>query len=299
MNNINNRYARCAAEMCDTLKFPEEAGRHLKELAETIPWETLAPLLDGMHLPETAPEAMRRAEQVTEPLDADGFGTLAFVLAASCETRRRYREKGLPDSVFLDTLGCLPRFMREVHAKTGRWGFDRGFWVWRQISGCLFRLGTLEYEYCEAHMAIPLPNGKVLPVQTPVLYVHIPSDAALDKDSLDETYQSARNFFDLHRKTVCERYGTPQTALCDSWLLAPALTELLPPDSGIRRFASGYSLFASDPNDEEFYNWLYGKKEPPERLPQDTSLQKAVKKYLMEGKNVGSGSGILKQSLFA
>lgn len=298
MNEDNVGYACCAEELCDTLKFPQEVGARLKEIAETMPWKTLAPLLNEMGSPETAPEATRRAEQVTQPLDADGFGALAFLLAAACGTRRRYREAGLPDSIFLDTLGCLPRFVREVHEKTGRWGFDRGFWAWRQVSGCLFRLGTLEYEYCGAHTEVTLPGGSALPARTPVLYVHIPSDASLNENSLDESYRSARDFFILHQKTVCKRHGVPQAVLCDSWLLAPALTELLSPGSGIRRFASEYDLFAFDPDDEEFYNWLYGKKAPPEELPQDTSLQRAVKKRLMEGKTVGAGYGILKRKLF-
>lgn len=298
MNDKDIEYARHIEGMCDTLRFPEEPAGRLKKLAKMLPWQTLAPLLDDMGSPETAPEAMRRAEQATQSPDADGFGALAFLLAAACETRSRYREAGLPDSVFLDTLGCLPRFVKENHDKTGQWSFDRGFWVWRQISGCLFRLGTLEYEYCGAHMEIPLPDGKTLSARTPVLYVHIPSDAALDRISLDESYQSARSFFMLYQKTVCRRHGMPQAVLCSSWLLAPALLKLLDPNSGIRRFASEYDLFAFDDKDEEFYGWLYGKKAPLEQLPQNTSLQRAVKKHLMEGNPIGAGYGILNRKLF-
>lgn len=298
MKEDNIRYAHCMAELCDALKFPYEVSVRLKKLAQTMPWQTLAPFLNGMGSPETAPEAMRRAEQVTRPLNPDGFGPLAFLLAASCETRRRYRETGLPDSVFIDSLGCLPRCVREDRANTGRWGFDRGYWVWRQVSGCLFRLGTLEYEYCAANVEVPLAGGTVLPAQTPVLYVHIPSDASLDADSLEKSYRAAGEFFTLHQKAVCKRLGAPRAVLCNSWLLAPALTQLLPPGSGIRRFASGYDLFAADPDDEEFYRWLYGRKMPPEQLPENTSLQRAVKRHLMEGKNVGAAYGILKRRLF-
>ena len=283
--------------LCKVLDFPEEVCTRLEQLAQKMPWQMLTPFMKKLEAPDTAPEAMRQVEQLTQALDADGFGPLTVLVAAACQTRVRYRAAGIPDSIFIDTMRCFSRMVREVQANTGRWGFDRGFWVWRQVSGCLFRIGTLEFEYCGAHKAVPLADGR-LPERTPVLYVHIPSDASLSSASLEESYQAAGRFFVSYQKTVCARMGMPRAVLCSSWLLAPALTQLLAPSSGIRRFAADYSIFAANPKDEEFYHWLFGKKMPLDQLPQTTSLQRAVKKHLLEGKTIGDGSGILQRKLF-
>ncbi len=73
---------------------------------------------------------------------------LAAALAGACRTRRAYRERNIPDEIFLNTMGCFRRFLMETHEMSGRWAFDRGFWTWRQTGCLLFRLGTLEFEYC-------------------------------------------------------------------------------------------------------------------------------------------------------
>ena len=82
---------------------------------------------------------------------------------------------------------------------------------------------------------------------------------------------------------------------CCSWLLAPALAELLPEDSGIRRFAGDYRLCGVMENDQEFYRWLF-QCEPPlpaEDLPERTSLQRAAKAHLAAGGKIGAASGVL------
>ena len=78
-------------------------------------------------------------------------------------------------------------------------------------------------------------------------------------------------------------------------LLAPALAELLPEDSGIRRFAGDYRLCGVMENDQEFYRWLF-QCEPPlpaEDLPEDTSLRRKAKVYLAAGGKIGAARGAL------
>jgi len=97
--------------------------------------------------PETAAVAWQAIiAQIPDWREDNGMVQLAVMLAASCRTEERYRQRGIPEEVFLPTMDCFRRFLEETEGHTGQWSFDRGFWTWRQTGGLLFRLGTLEFE---------------------------------------------------------------------------------------------------------------------------------------------------------
>ncbi len=169
-----------------------------------LPEAVLAPLAAAAKaLPEGLP-----IKQLTEPEAAaadwktitaqlpvwqedNGMAQLAVMLAAACRTEERYRREDIPAEVFLSTMDCFRRFLEETHARTGQWAFDRGFWTWRQTGGLLFRLGTLEFEYRRMR---PGPQPEGIEAEAPVLSVHIPSDAVLEREKLDSSYNMALRF---------------------------------------------------------------------------------------------------------
>lgn len=265
-----------------------------------LPGEVLEPLaMVAKALPEglpvgqlTEPEAAAAAwKAITAQLpvwqENNGMAQLAVMLAAACRTEERYRREGIPENVFLPTMDCFRRFLEETHARTGQWAFDRGFWTWRQTAGLLFRLGTLEFEYRRMR---PGPRPEGIEAEAPVLSVHIPSDAVLEREELDSSYNMALRFFS--QESLCP-FGRPRAMVCSSWLLAPALDGLLPENSGIRRFAGDYRLYDVDEEDQEFYEWLFGGNKPLEELPEHTSLQRAVKAHLAAGGRLGMARGVL------
>lgn len=262
--------------LAEELSLPEPVLEPLERAAEALP-----PLpLRELAAPETAEEAWGIVVSAAPHWREDsGMAQLAAALGGACHTRAVYREHGVPEEVFLDTMGCFRRFLRESYGLFRKWVFDRGFWTWRQTGGLLFRLGTLEFEY--------LPEG-------PALSVHIPSDAALSRAELDRSYDWAERFFVREGRAFCFR-GQPVETRCESWLLAPALAELLPEGSGIRRFAGDYRLRAVEEDDQEFYRWLFRCQppKPAEDLPEDTSLQRKAKAYLAAGGKIGAASGVL------
>lgn len=216
---------------------------------------------------------------------------LAAVLAAALRTRALYRARNIPDSIYLDTMRCLPRFLRETKEITGAWDFDRSFWTWRQTGGLLYRLGTLEFEYrCLGEP--PIPPG--LSLGDGVISVHIPSDVHFSREELDRSYAWAEEFF-ASTGSFCCLAGPPKAVVCGSWLLSPALDELLPEGSGIRRFAGDYERYCVREEDDSFYRWLFGARKPSEELPEDTSLRRAVKRHLLAGGQVGMAFGMLKK----
>lgn len=264
----------------------EPLARAAAALPPELPWSALAS-------PETAEEAWRDITAALPPWEEDGgMAQLAAALSGACHTRRAYREEKIPDEVFLDTMGCFRRFLAETHEMTGRWAFDRGFWTWRQTGCLLFRLGTLEFEYCGAGAGERRPSG--LAAEDPVVNVHIPSDAVLTREELDRSYGWAEKFFAENGPAFC-RQGPPRATLCGTWLLAPALAELLPEESGIRRFAGDYRLYRVVEDAPDFYRWLFGveKPVPAEALPERTSLQRRAKARLAAGGRIGIACGVL------
>lgn len=241
--------------------------------------------------PARAPLAWQPLEQALGPDDPGGMRLLGLYLAAACRTRSVYEAAAVPDAVFLDTMGCFSRFLQETRIRSGHFSFDRARWSWRHLACRIFRLGTLEFEYRLLTEAEPLPPG-FAPGQ-PVLSVHIPSDARLQDGPLAASYAGARRFFALYGAAFCES-GLPRATLCGTWLLAPALRALLPPSAGILRFARDYELYAEEPDSGAFYVWLFEGRQPPEPLPQNTSLQRAAAAHLAAGGKIGEAWGLKK-----
>lgn len=280
---------RDVTALAEELGLPPEVLEPLGRAAETLPPEVP---YEKLASPETAEGAWAEITARLPAWEEDrGMAQLAAALAGACRTRLAYREWGIADDIFLDTMGCFRRFLTETHGSSGKWAFDRGFWTWRQTGCLLFRLGTLEFEYAAAGAA---PAG--LSPEDMVLHVHIPSDATLTREALDGSYAQARRFFAGEGAAFCKN-GPPRAVLCGSWLLAPALDELLPEESGIRRFAGDYRRFLVREDNTEFYRWLFRKPGPvpAEELPEDTGLQRAAKKRLAAGGRIGMARGLLRE----
>ena len=68
------------------------------------------------------------------------------------------------------------------------------FWTWRYLCGLEFRIDQLEFEMIAADHKSKAPQ---LEGQT-YLSLHIPSDAKLVHEQVQENYQSARMFFETY-----------------------------------------------------------------------------------------------------
>lgn len=278
--------------LAQELGLSARAQERLVQTATPTLLETYAVQCEALTNPDSAPQAWKDLDAHLSGQDPDGMKLLALYLTAACRTREKYSSLGIPDEIFRDTMGCFALFLRKTEACSGRLVFDRGFWAWRHLACRLFRLGTLEFEYRAAEDGEPLAPG--LAPQSPILSVHIPIDARLSDAALRDSYEQADRFFSLHGAALC-RIGRPSAVLCGTWLLSPALCALLPKDSGILRFSRDYEIYATDPDNESFYYWLFNGRKPPEPLPRQTSLQRVVAAYLEQGGHIGSGYGIKKQ----
>lgn len=259
-------------------------------------------MLPGLIDPATAKETTARIKAALDAApggDPDGTLMLTVSVEAVVLAHAEYRRRGIPDEVFVSTMGCFPRFVAEHEASYGQYGFDREWWTWRQLSLRLFRLGELEFEYADRpddlflakYADAAAETGSAKSDVSRQINIHIPSDAKLTPEACAESLRRARAF--------TERYfpdwsDAPMT--CESWLLSPVLPDLLPADSNIVRFQSMFDVIGVESESEAWREWIFRRNPAPvAELPEDTSLQRAVKSHLLNGGAIGSGVGVLRE----
>ena len=216
------------------------------------------------------------------PEGDSGAGILMRQLMQAAESRLWGAWKRIPEEIWIETMKAFPRFISEHRRSYGYDGFDRAGWTVRQAGARIFRIGELEYELAETE------------ARKREIGVHIPSDARLEPERLNDSLTRADAFL---REFFPEWAGLPKT--CESWLLSPVLKEWLPPDSRILRFQEAFDLLENLPDNDAALEWVFHVAEGQRAglalagLPEDTSLQKNMKALLLSGGKPGAAYGVL------
>ena len=108
--------------------------------------------------------------------------------------------------------------------------------------------------------------------------------------AVDASLAEARAFF-------CKYFPAFADAeyVCESWMLSPALGEILPETSRVRRFSERFSVVFREEDSPAFRDWIFpwAVTAPVGELPEETSLQRAVKRHLLAGGKIGWAEGVL------
>lgn len=306
-----NYQVQALQELCRMIDLPEEVTERLLALersgeASCVSEHAGDPADDRLAVTEaegktdevmsslyrdlTNPERWQDARKVLKEkngADEDGMKMLLCMMHAMQHSHELYIDENISDQIFADTMKCFSRFVREHMASFGTYGFDRDFWTGRQLSLLLFRLGELEFEM------ISPADGEAESESSKkrTLSVHIPSDANLSPECCDASFRMAESFFREHFPEAAEDCFS-----CDSWLLSPALKELLPPESRIMKFQSRFEVKHWNQEADACLEWVFKRKDLPLRdLPEETSLQRKMKAYLLAGGKVGEAYGELRK----
>lgn len=217
--------------------------------------------------------------------DFDGMTMLRLLLSWVPMMQEQYQTLGIPEDIFQDNLKDFTIWCRHDVEQTGQPGFSHWRWVARSLRLNIIRLGRLQYERTRLSEDLHLVD-RMIPAGTPVLCVHIPAGEPLDPDAVLASFQQAKAFF--------PRYFGESYALlhCHTWLLSPALKELLPPASRILRFQEMFQLYAQEDSrqaEERVFGMAAGD---PAAYPERTSLQRALKAHLLSGGRIGAGAGV-------
>ncbi len=263
-------------ELYQLIGLQPEVIEKLKLCADIMDPAPLELSLRRMTERETAPQAYEELKKLLGE-DEGNFKMLYCHLTCACRIWEKYQEKGIPLQIYTATMRCFARFLSECRHRRGVMFFDRGWWTCRQVSLSLLRIGTLEYELIRCE-------------KKDMIGVHIPSDADLSPDSVDESLRLAEDFFD----TYFPEYRF-ETYRCDSWLLSQPLAALLPAASNILAFQKRFRIVSENPQGRGVMEWLFRVPDETayEQLPEDTGLQKKVKALLLAGGSVGTACGLM------
>ena len=252
-------------ELCNLLEIPTEVTDKVITHERNIDFNALQKELESIQTPkpELWEKAINSMKEILAP-DEDGMRILTCQLYCVLDTYENYIKRGISKAIFIDTMKFFSRFLQEYKDRHGRFCYVWAWWVPRQISMVEFRIGSLEYE-------MKTNNGKS------IIDLHIPADAEMTMCSLRESYLNARKFI----KTFFPEFKEADM-VCSSWLLSPSLQNLLTENSRILQFQKSFEIGQSEENHLGFMDWVYGRRDIPiEKLPENTSLQKKLKPYLL------------------
>lgn len=262
-------------ELCEMIALPAYMKGKVLELADEVDGITKEHYADALSDPSGWEQKVKEIADILGD-DPDGSRMLTYMLLRALDSYEEYEKRGISETIFVDTMKFCTRFVEEHYKVYGTYAFMWGWWFPRQASLREFRIGSLEYEMLEQE-------------EEKVISIHIPADAAMDRESLRTSYEEARVFFQQYYP----EYGHADM-VCDSWLLSPVLGKLVPKNSNISRFQEAFELVRVDETNDSSIRWVYGRTDiPTAELPEHTSLQKKIKARLLEGGSIGAAYGRL------
>ena len=263
-------------QLCRKINMPEEVTQVMVELHRTL---EVYPCLEKLMQEQTWAEGL---EQLKESLGEDpgGMKRLCTMLRCALKIKAEYDRLGISEEIYVDTMGAFSRFVREHMESYGCYGFDRGSWTPRQVSAKLFRIGQMEYEMTQL-------EGE------PIISLHIPTDVDLRPDVLRPSMRKGlAEFYRLFPEFVGRK------VYCHSWLMSPQLREFLPEGSNILKFQEMFDMEPGGTPGNGVLLWVFkNPKLPLEEMPENTSLQRKLKRFLLDGGQFLEGRGFLRLPL--
>ncbi|HEU5215199.1 MAG TPA: hypothetical protein VFU30_06640 [Gaiellaceae bacterium] len=179
------------------------------------------------------------------------------------EVRAKHRALGLTDAESWVTLRDILR----AHEVRGEEPFSDVSWIEVVWSGRLAELGRLQFESRADGM----------------LAVHIPESGPLAPAACDASFARAQAVFPDHR-----------VASCHSWLLDPALAEVLPHNSNIVRFQQRFELRDhGDEANDDVLRFVFHTADPDlDKLTPRTTLGRALVERMRGGGTWRAPTGV-------
>lgn len=195
-----------------------------------------------------------------------------------------FKKRNINDKVYYDTFKEITIWHKQCVKKKGICGLIEERWIANSLQLKLFRLGRLQFEP-EILKVEKRWGAFILPAATGVLHVHIPEGEALTATLCRESFAQADLFFS-NDYTIFD---------CWSWLLSPNLEHILSKDSNILKFQRMFCITETSYPFRQAESQVFGfVAEKPEQYPQGgTSLQRGLREYVMNGRDIGISYGYI------
>lgn len=200
----------------------------------------------------------------------------------ACKVYDRYKEQGISAQIFWDTFQDIRFWCENTEKEFGTLGLAVYEWFYRHIDMVLFRFGRLQFEKMDMEHSVISEKG-CIEKGTEAINIHIAQGEPLIWEECEKSIETAKEYF-----------GADKPYICHSWLLYPDLDAVLSETSNIREFRKHFKVLQTDYKEREAEWRVFGKvlKNVVE-YPENTSLQKRVKEYLLSGKSLGNGWAVL------
>ena len=262
---------------------------------------------------EASPTLHRRLEQIVQEFFGDRASTIASLvpeldaLADAAETnifsihmlfliygaehlKALYRQKNIPEDIYWDTCQDLRYKLLECRQVKGIWGTVTIRWFEGFYRMERFALGRMQYGIA-AFPVDEFTKAGVTVYKGDVCHdMHIPSSGPLTWEKRLDSYKKAYAFFQD------ELHGQPLVITCHSWLLYPDNAQIFPQGSNLLNFMEDFTIlercdFEGFPEACRVFGRDWNG--PLNELPDETSLQRNIIRWLKQGRPMGSGFGVL------
>lgn len=216
-----------------------------------------------------------------------------FLLRAAEVMHTRYRERGLSDELFWDSIMDLKYKYRECVNCKGVHGTFVPWWNTEFFALRRFALGRYQFDMSSyGGEDFTTSSGIIVKKGDKTLNFHIPSSGVplTDDVRLDSLKKAYEFFTDFRRDDGLMIFE------CGSWLIYEEYKNFLPEKSNIIRFIKDFEIVSMESCDNFDDAWRifdkYGYKSP-KNWPEDTSLRRAFKHHVLSGGKTGHGHGII------
>jgi hypothetical protein len=272
--------AQIAADTVLSARVADVVRQLSDHVEEPQPWEVVD--LPALFDPVTDPDA---------PAALRWLYVVAFAQFLP-RTVAAHVRRGIAETTSRATLADVGRHVRIARRLYGVRACIEQDWLQAHLRGLLYDLGRLQFNLgrLELQQAELDEAGIDALPGTVVLETHIPETGPLTSDTVDASFARAQGFFAAHFPEL----GRIRYATCESWLLDPQLSDIVP-GSNISRFGARYRLFGSArESDQSALDFVFrAPTVPREELPRDTRLQRGLLDHLEDGGHIEARYGWL------
>ncbi|MBR2876919.1 MAG: DUF5596 domain-containing protein [Clostridia bacterium] len=220
--------------------------------------------------------------------------TLVWLIVASEKVLALYKEKGISEDIFWDSMMDLKYKFQECVDCKEVYGTFVGHWYTGFYELNRFALGRFQFENSTFGVRDEFVTKAGIKIKKgdKTVGFHIPSSGVplTDEVRLD-AYKKAYEFFKDQRRDdgllIFE---------CGSWLLYEGNREILPEKSNTIKFMNDFEIIESNPKDKFNDAWrVFGKYgyKSAKHWPEDSSMRRAFKNHVLSGGKTGGGHGVI------
>ena len=169
--------------------------------------------------------------------------------------------------------------------------FSQMMWGSYFMKGNLIQIGRLQYEIDVKDLD---KLDKYFEEKHQYVYIHIPRGKDLNEEDVKESLCLADKYI---KKYYSELKKEKLAYYTKTWLLSPEIKEILSDDSNIIKFQNKFNIIEYEENIDDFLNFVFGvviDKVAYKDLPEKTTLQKELKRKLLNNEKLHLGLGIIK-----